>query len=197
MNSGEAVVAVTKKQDKSVGTIELFVEGSREMSQLRAPIKSKKHIVQVSQTTVAQSAVLVTNLVVGVEATSTIPANVEEGAIVKAVFVELWLGNASTSVVGSYACILVKNVAGGSIPDSTDMSALHDYPNKKNILFTSQAILPPTDGGQIAIMRGFYKIPKGKQRFGLNDKLQLVVMNRNLTAVDINLCGFALYKEYT
>ncbi len=32
MNCGEDRLAVTRKQDKSVGTIELFVEGSREMS---------------------------------------------------------------------------------------------------------------------------------------------------------------------
>ncbi len=32
MNSGGVQVAVTRKQDKSAGTIELFVEGSKEMS---------------------------------------------------------------------------------------------------------------------------------------------------------------------
>ncbi len=32
MNSGKGQIAVTRKLDKSVGTIELFVEGSKEMS---------------------------------------------------------------------------------------------------------------------------------------------------------------------
>ncbi len=32
MNSGKERIAVTRKQDKSAGTIELFVEGSKEMS---------------------------------------------------------------------------------------------------------------------------------------------------------------------
>ncbi len=32
MNSGKGRIAVTRKLDRSVGTIELFVEGSKEMS---------------------------------------------------------------------------------------------------------------------------------------------------------------------
>ncbi len=32
MNSGKGQIAVTRKLDRSVGTIELFVEGSKEMS---------------------------------------------------------------------------------------------------------------------------------------------------------------------
>ncbi len=32
MNSGRAQIAVTRKQDKCAGTIEIFVEGSKEMS---------------------------------------------------------------------------------------------------------------------------------------------------------------------
>ncbi len=164
---------------------------------MRAVIKSKKHYVQISQTTINQAAILVTDLVRAEEATSTLPQVVEEGAIVKAVFVELWLGNASATIVGSYQCILVKNPGGSSTPTATNMAALHDFVNKKNILLYSQAILPPTDGGQIAVIRGWIKIPKGKQRFGLGDTLELAVRNSNLTAIDVNICGGATYKEYT
>ncbi len=164
---------------------------------MRPPIHSKKHIVQISQGTIAQAAVENMSLIVASEAQSTVPTQIEEGAIVKAVYVELWLGMASATVVGSYTAVLVKSPGGTNVPDSGEMAALHDYTNKKNILFTSQAILPPTDGGQIAVMRGFYKIPKGKQRFGLTDRLNVVVRNNTASAIDINFCGFALYKEYT
>ncbi len=164
---------------------------------MRAPIKSKKHIVQISQGTIAQSAVELTNIVEAQEATSTTPSKVEEGAIVKAVYVELWLGNASTSVVGSYTTILCKNPGGSNNPTAGNLAALHDYTNKKNILFTSQALVPPTDGGQVVVLRQWIKIPKGKQRMGLNDKIQLVTRNNNSTSVVINFCGLALYKEYT
>ncbi len=164
---------------------------------MRAPIHSKKHIVQVSQGTIAQAAVEDTNLIVAKEQPSTVPTEIEEGAIVKAIWIELWLGNASTSVVGSYTTIVVK-VPGGSNPaDASEMAALHDYTNKKNILFTSQALVPPTDGGQVNVIRNWVKIPKGKQRFGLNDKLFITTRNNNSTAVSINFCGCAIFKEYT
>ncbi len=152
---------------------------------------------QISQGTIAQSAVEDTNLIVAKEAQSTVPTEIEEGAIVKAVYIEYWLGNQSSTVVGSYTTIVVK-VPGGSNPaDAGKMAALHDYTNKKNILFTSQALVPPTDGGQVNVIRAWIKIPKGKQRFGLNDKLFITTRNNNSTSVVINFCGFAIYKEYT
>ncbi len=164
---------------------------------MKAPIHSKKHLVQISQGTIAQSAVENTGLINSTEAGSTTPSVISEGAVVKAIYVEYWLGNASTSVVGSYTTILVKVPGGSDQADATEMAALHDYKNKKNILFTSQALVPPTDGGQVNVMKGWFKIPKGKQRFGLGDKLQIVTRNNNSTSVVINFCGFAIYKEYT
>ncbi len=164
---------------------------------MKAPIHSKKHIFQMSQFTIAQSAVDTQVMVLAQEQQSTTPAGINEGALVKAIYVELWLGNASATVVGSYTTILFKNPGGNAAATSGNLAALHDYDNKKNILFTSQALVPPTDGGQVAVMKGWYKIPKGKQRFGLGDRIDLVTRNNNATAVDINGCGVAIYKEYT
>ncbi len=164
---------------------------------MRPPIHSKKHIVQLSQGTIAQSVANTEVLIESQELQSTTPTAVEEGAIVKAVFVEYWLGNASSTVVGSYTLVIVKVPGGDNRPDTTEMAALHDYTNKKNILFTSQALVPPTDGGQVMVMKQFFKIPKGKQRFGLGDELLLVVRNNNATSVSINTCGLAVFKEYT
>ncbi len=164
---------------------------------MRPIIQSKKHIVQIAQFNVAQAATTQVTLVEALEAPSTAPSVVGEGAIVKAVFVELWLGNASSTVVGSYTCVIVKNPGGTNNPNSAALAALHDYTNKKNVLYTSQALVPPTDGGQVAVLRNWIKVPKGKQRFGLGDKLQLAVRNNNLTSVDVNGCGLAVYKEYS
>ncbi len=164
---------------------------------MRAPIKSKKHIVQISQATVAQAAVVSTNIVVAREATSLTPPDVEEGAIVKNCYVEFWVSQDSASVVGSYTIVLFKNISAGANITATNMAALHDYPNKKNILFTAQGLLTPNDGGQVPVLRGWYKIPKGKQRFGLLDSLTVSIRNNNATAIDINFCGLAIYKEYT
>ncbi len=164
---------------------------------MRPIIHSKKHISQLSQFTIAQSAVDTQVLVVSQEAVSTTPSAIEVGAVVKAVYVELWLGNQSSTVVGSYTTILMKNPGGNAVASASTLTALHDYDNKKNILFTSQALVPPTDGGQVMVMKGWYKIPKGKQRFGLGDRIDLVTRNNNSTSVVINGCGLAIFKEYS
>ncbi len=163
---------------------------------MRPVIHSKKHIGQISQSTVAQAAVSNTVIIQSLEAPSTSPAGVIEGAIVKACYVEFWVSQDSASVVGSYTVVLSKDPSGTSGMTSTNMAALHDYPNKKNILFTAQGLLTPNDGGQVPVIRGWYKIPKGKQRFGLGDVLRVSIRNNNATAIDINFCGLTIFKEY-
>ncbi len=164
---------------------------------MRAVIKSKKHIFQISQSTVSQAAIVNTVIADADEATSTTPQGIEEGAIVKACYVEFWVSQDSASVVGSYTLILAKITTGTALPNTGNLAALHDYQSKKNILFSAQGLLTPNDGGQVPVLRGWYKIPKGKQRFGLNDRLVIALRNNNLAANDINFCGLAIYKEYT
>ncbi len=164
---------------------------------MKSPIHSKKHYVQISQATISQAAVLVTDLVTAIESHNfSTPSQVGEGASVKAVYVEYWLGTASATVVGSYTFIIYKDPGAGQTISAAEMAALHDYPNKKNILFTSQALSPPTDGGLIPVIKGWVKIPKGKQRMGLSDKISIACRNNNATAIDLNICGFAIYKDY-
>ncbi len=164
---------------------------------MRAPIHSKKHIVQISQSTVAQAAHVNTTLISAQEAPSTTPSGISEGAIVKACYVEFWVSQDSASIVGSYTIALYKNPGGNAPLAAATLAALHDYDNKKNILFTAQGLLTPNDGGQVPVIRGWYKIPKGKQRFGLGDTLLVAIRNNNATAIDINFCGLSIYKEYT
>ncbi len=164
---------------------------------MRQIIHSKKHIFQISQSTVGQALVVTTTFVAAAEGASTTPQGVEEGAVVKACYVEYWVSQDSSSVVGSYTVILYKDPGGANIPTTAQVAALHDYDNKKNILFTAQGLLTPNDGGQVPVLRGWYKIPKGKQRFGLGDKLRITIRNNNATAIDINFCGLIVFKEYT
>jgi len=164
---------------------------------LRPIIKSKKHIFQISQSTVGQALVVNTIFVTAQEGTSTTPNGVEEGALVKACYVEFWVSQDSASVVGSYTIVLQKLPGSAANMTTTEMAALHDYDNKKNILFSGQGLLTPNDGGQVSVLRGWYKIPKGKQRFGLNDRMVVTIRNNNATAIDINFCGLVVYKEYT
>ncbi len=164
---------------------------------MRPVLHSKKHIFQISQSTVAQALNVNSVFLVAKEGASSTPQDVEEGATVKACYVELWVSQDSASTVGSYTVVLFKDPGGNSGMTTAQMAALHDYDNKKNILFTGQGLLTPNDGGQVPVLRGWYKIPKGKQRMGLGDSLKIALRNNNLTALDINFCGVVIYKEYT
>ncbi len=164
---------------------------------MKAPILSRKHIFQISQSTVGQALNVNNNFITAIEGQRTLPNHVAEGAVVKACYVELWISQDSAAVVGSYTVVLYKNPGGNATVTTTNMAALHDYDNKKNIFFTGQGLLTPNDGGQVPALRGWYKIPKGKQRFGLGDSMSVAIRNNNLTSIDINFCGVILYKEYT
>ncbi len=164
---------------------------------MRPVIKTKKHIFQISQSTVAQAAITNTIFIDAQETTSVTPQGVEEGAIVKACYVEFWVSQDSASTVGSYTVVLYKLPGVGTTAATGDLAALHDWDNKKNIFFTAQGLLTPNDGGQVPVLRGWYKIPKGKQRFGLNDRMVIAIRNNNVTAVDQNFCGVCIFKEQT
>ncbi len=163
---------------------------------MRAPIHSVKHYVQTSLTTVAGPSILaveLVNSVIGPDADSV--SEVREGAIVKAVYVEYWLRAAGTSP-GTAIVTLEKTPGIGTVNMSAaQSSALGSYPNKKNIFYTFMGLINDQDADAIGLVRQWIKIPKSKQRFGLNDKLFLNVHSN--TTVDILLCGFCTYKEYT
>ncbi len=163
---------------------------------MRPIIHSRKHYVQVTSS-LLQEAALSSNLIAqAIEGAPSSPTDVEEGASVKAVFVEMWVQSLSASAVGSFTAIIVKNPGGVNAPTGTDMAALHDWDNKKNILYTTQGLTPTTDSGVLNLYKGFIKIPKGKQRMGLGDKLQMFIRN-NDAVNDLQLCGFFTFKEYT
>ncbi len=163
---------------------------------MRAPIHSEKHYFQMSLFTI--SATLSVNQKL-IDSVALLNKNqtfeVVEGAVVKAVFIELWLLGSSSG--GSEVVCLCKDVQNLQGPTAAEMAALGNYNNKKNILFVHQG-LSPNDGGDapVLVMRGWYKIPKSKQRFGLGDALNLTILNPHATN-DLFACGFCTYKEYT
>ncbi len=160
---------------------------------MRAPIVSKKHYIQVSLATVLAGASLNTVLVdaVAVGDVNT-PSEVQEGSVIKAVFVEMWVRAGDTSP-GSTLVTLVKT-NDSQTPTFADMTALQTYTNKKNVLYHTQGLTNDQDADAIPFVRQWFKIPKGKQRFGLRDRLFLVV---SAQALDNIVCGFATYKEYS
>ncbi len=118
---------------------------------------------------------------------------VAEGTSIKAIYVESWI-RASGASPGAYIVAIAKVPGTGTTFGTTQMAALFDAENKKNILFTSQALVNDNDADAIAIVRGWLKVPKSKQRMGLGDRW---VMTTNAVGVDMTICGFETYKEYT
>jgi len=149
----------------------------------------------VSLSTVANGAVANELLVNAIEGAASTPDHVEQGSIVKAVYVEFWLIQASTSV-GSFVAGIYKQPGTGALLTAAQAAALHDWDNKKNVLYTTQGLSPANTTHLMNAYKGWIKIPKGKQRFGLGDKLRFFLRNLNATD-DINFCGFATYKEYS
>ncbi len=156
-------------------------------------IKSVKHYFHTPTVSPAsgttQNLILVDTVAEGAARATAV--DVYEGSTIKAVYVEFWISGVTVDKTATW-CILKRpaNVAG---PTFTEMANLGSYPNKKNIFNVGQGI-PPTNGNVMNIYKGWIKIPKGKQRFGLADKLLLVVA---AVGTVVNICGVLTFKEYS
>ncbi len=162
---------------------------------VRAMVHSTKHYVQFGRYTIGTGAVVKQDIVIAVEGTAASAVDeTAEGSTIKAVYIELWLLDSGAG--GNDVTVLLKNPVNASGPTFAQANALGTFVNKKNILFTHQGLVPNDGIAQpVNVMHGWYKIPKTKQRFGLGDRLHLVVANNS--AQDLFACGFATYKEYT
>ena len=110
---------------------------------MKSPINSRKHIVQHTQAVVASGSVT-TNVIVRALAVQDVDNafEVTEGAVVKAAYIERWIGsNTGIEPAGSVVMIIEKAPAGVANPTIAQMSTLDAYPNKKNILYTTQGIV--------------------------------------------------------
>ncbi len=160
---------------------------------MRPVINTEKHIVQQSLGSVAGGAitpfVIALALQTPVAATAT---NVREGSKISAVYVEMWY-NTDDATNGTCITTLEKRSSGLVAMTAAQSASLDSYPNKKNILHTFQGLVPGlTNTYPMATIKGWIKIPKGKQRFGIGDTL---VLNIHGQSNGGNFCGFAIYKE--
>ncbi len=162
---------------------------------VRPVLHSVKHYVQWSIFPVLAGALQAQSIVDAVAALAVNdPDEVAEGEIVKAVYLELWVRSSEVSP-GSGQMIVYKIESDTTNPTTSEMAALHTWDNKKNILYTTQGLINDTNADAIAIFKGWIKIPKGKQRFGLGDRLQFSWFSAG--AIDVVICGFATYKSYS
>ncbi len=161
---------------------------------MKPPIHSNKHYVQRSLSTVLAGAIDNEILAVAVDAPAAGNATqVATGCIIKAVYVELWVRTQDVSP-GTVLVSVIKVPGAGGIPTFAQHIALHSYNNKKNVFYHTQGLINDQDADAIPFIRQWIKIPKSKQRFGLDDILTIAI---SAQALDNSSCGFATYKEYT
>ncbi len=163
---------------------------------MRPIIHTKKHYVQESFFTILSGAIrndIVVNAIAEPDVTKA--EDVIEGAIISAVYFEMWLtsddGTLGTTIV---TVEKLPGLGAGPLMASGDAAALQFYDNKKNVFYTQMGLVGSNAQYPSNVIKGWVKIPKSKQRFGLEDRLVLNILaqSNGLTG-----CGFALYKEQT
>ncbi len=159
---------------------------------MRPRVNTEKHYIQFTQATVSAAATSTLTLVEGVAVVDkNNPQEVEEGSIVSAIYCDFWLLSTDTSI-GTYQICLEKLPSAVTSMTHAQALVLNAYPNKKNIFNVAQAIMGDVDTNPIPVLKGWFRIPKGKQRIGLGDK---IVVNVSAIINGLIHCGFATYKE--
>ncbi len=162
---------------------------------VRPTINSEKHYVAQSLDTVDDNTIK-SRAIASAAVNPSTQQQVRVGSSIKALYIELWLLAASSQPVFQITTI-EKIVAGADTMTTEQASNLHTYPNKKNILFTTQGLVGDANSNPIPVLRQWIKIPKGKQRMGLGDTFYINVAARGEAGGNnLEMCGMFIYKEY-
>ncbi len=163
-----------------------------------APINTVKHYVHRTNISVSTGTNRTEVLADAVVAPATSNAfDVREGAIVKAIHLEYWINSdGATGTTVQFVLIVEKVPANQDSVSTAEIVNLGAYPNKKNILYTTQGNLGASVDGQssVPLLRSWMLIPKGKQRMGLGDRIVLTM--QPIGSVGAAFCGLTTYKEY-
>ncbi len=161
---------------------------------VKAMVHSEKRIVQITLSQVAVGSQAAFPIVSALQnVTATDPREVSIGTTVKAVYFELWLlgdgQQPNTSTV-----IFYKAPSGVGAPTVIQMSDLNGWDNKNNIFEYHQGLIGDANTNPSPFFRGWIKIPKGKQRMSIGDKIMFSV---HAITEGMQFCGGAVYKAYT
>ena len=160
---------------------------------VRPVINSRKHYRQVTLASAEMATINQESIVLVTQSVDEgLASQVSAGTVIKAVFVELWL-LATSQQPATFVVSLEKISSGGPAQSFANSVNLHQYNNKKNILYTTQGLIGDANSNPTPVMRQWYAIPKGKQRFGLGDSL---VLNISSITDDTQYCGLFIFKSY-
>ncbi len=161
---------------------------------MKPVINSEKHIVQTTLTSVPAGTVANITLVnAKQDVNRSSPIEVSVGTVIKAIYLEYWFlgeGQQPPTMTVTFA----KFPGGVAQWDATDLGNLHATANKKNILEMHQGFLGDANTNPVPMFRHWVKIPKGKQRFGISDRL--ILSAKSIIQDDIQFCGMAIFKAY-
>ncbi len=164
---------------------------------MRPPITSEKHYVQTTPTTVAVGTVSFLSIVSAVHVQDKRASSgneVTEGSVVKAIYVEIWLSSAEPADGASSFVATISKLSGADTGATfSEMIGLQQYDNKKNVFYTTQGLVSGDQANAVPIIRGWFKMPKGKQRMGFKDRIFVSIAG---LAGDVEYCGFSTFKEY-
>jgi len=160
---------------------------------MRPVIDSEKRIVQITLSAVTGFAQASVNIVDAKQSiTATDPREVSIGTVVKAVYLELWLLGSgqqpNTSSVWFY-----KLPSGTGVPTAGQLADMNGWDNKNNILEAHMGLVGDANTNPTPFFRGWIKIPKGKQRMSIGDKIGFSIL---AITEDVQFCGIAIYKRY-
>ncbi len=158
---------------------------------MRPVVNTQKHYIQTSLATVASGALLSILLSVAVDIRTAANNAVVTGAKISAVYLEYWI-QSDDGALGSSIVTFEKVPGAGNTMTAAESASLQAYDNKKNIFYTQMGLTPNNVTYPMASIRGWFKIPKSKQRQGLDDQLRV---NIHAQSNGLNVCGFATYKE--
>ena len=156
-------------------------------------INSRKHLVQITPTTATIgtiSKILIAEAKQDV--TGTDPNDVQVGALVKAVWVEIWvlgIDNQPSSTTVNFH----KKPPGAANMSYSNSIALHTYSGKNDVFYVTQGLVGDANTNPVPFFRGWIKVPKGKQRMALGDQL---VVNISGISNGVEFCGVFIFKEY-
>ena len=161
---------------------------------MRPVINSQKRIVQTTITNIPAGTVA--NLVLAhakQDPTASAPQDVAVGSVIKAIYLEYWfLGDGQQPP--TMTTFLAKYPGGVGQIDTADMTNLNGWNNKKNIFELHQGIVGDANTNPVPMFRHWIKIPKGKQRFGLDDRL--ILSTKSIITDNVELCGVTIFKVY-
>ncbi len=158
---------------------------------MRPVVNTEKQYVQYTVTSVGLGSLGQEFIAEALEVPATASKDVRVGAKISAIYVEIWLGS-DDAAQGSFNLTVEKVPGNSAFMTYAQSILLDDYPNKKNVFYTTQGINPPNVQSAIPVIRQWIKIPKSKQRMGLGDKF---VVNIAGITNGLTYCGFSLFKQ--